>query len=79
MLEIREEELNDVIGGTVFGETFGGSKFNVGDKVVCKAHPHFGVGTVVFKFYDKGWSYVVWGLGVKDIYTESELAYPILF
>ena len=59
MLAIKEEELKMVNGGTVFGTVFGGSKFNVGDRVISQLDPDYGVGIIVAKQYYEGWWYSV--------------------
>ena len=78
MLTIREEELNNVNGGTVYGETFGEAKFKVGDRVISKSHPECGVGIVVIKKYNEGWSYVVCNVKGFRTYPESDLEYALL-
>ena len=82
MLTMREEELNMVNGGTVFGTVFGemlgGSKFNVGDRVISKSEPELGVGVVEEKNYDKGWHYSVAMAGGTLHTYEDDLEYPIM-
>ena len=78
MLTIREEELNMVNGGTVFGESFGEPKFKVGDRVISKSQPEYGVGIVLSRHYDEGWSYIVLSGGGLHGYSESDLEYPIM-
>ena len=78
MLTIREEELNKVNGGTVFGETYGEPKFKVGDRVISKSQPEYGVGIVFFGHYSEGWSYIVLIGGDFRGYFESDLEFPIL-
>ena len=78
MLAMREEELNMVNGGTVFGEMLGGSKFSVGDRVISKLEPELGVGLVIDKKYDKGWHYSVAMAGGVLHTFEDDLEYPIM-
>ena len=78
MLTMREEELNMVNGGTVFGESFGESRFNVGDKVISRSEPDYGIGIVVLKCYNEGWIYTVMNGGGIRRYPESDLESPIL-
>ena len=78
MLTIREEELNKVNGGTVFGETYGEPKFKVGDRVISKSQPEYGVGIVLSRHYSEGWSYIVLNGGGLRGYFESDLEFPIL-
>ena len=78
MLTIREEELNKVNGGTVFGETYGGPKFKVGDVVAIKTLLKPIVGVVISRHYDEGWSYdVASALGIHR-YPESALEATLL-
>ena len=78
MLAIREEELNMVNGGTIFGESFGESKLKVGDRVISKSEPDYGIGIVVLKGYNEGWTYTVMNGGGIRHYLESDLEYPLL-
>ena len=82
MLEIREEELNMVNGGTVFGTVFGeflgGSKFNIGDRVMSKSNPDLGVVIVVGKAYNEGWWYRVAIAGTIRSFKEDDLEDPIV-
>ena len=78
MLAIREEELNTVNGGMAIGGLLGGSKFEIGDKVISKSEPDLGIGEVVTKEYNKGWFYgVVMSGGMLYTY-EYDLEYPIM-
>ena len=78
MLAMKEEELNMVNGGTVFGELLGGPKFNVGEKVISKSEPDLGVGVIVSRKYEKGWFYGV-AMAGGTLYTyEDDLEYPIM-
>ena len=82
MKKIQEEELNMVNGGTVFGEpfdeSFGEPKFKVGDRVISKSEPDYGIGIIVSTDSNKGWVYTVKNGGGIRRYRESDLAYPIL-
>ena len=78
MLAMREEELNMVNGGTVFGELFGGPKFNVGERVISKSEPELGVGLVVSRKYEKGWFYGVAMAGGMLYTYQDDLEYPIM-
>ncbi len=64
MNEMRDDELNKVNGGTDIFGGFGKSEFNVGDKVIYKLHPEFGISEIVKKEYEDGWNYYcVWYKG----------------
>ena len=82
MLATREEELSMVNGGTVFGTVFGemigGSKFNIGERVISKSEPDLGVGVIIDKNYDKGWHYNVAMAGGTLHTFEEDLEYPIM-
>ena len=78
MLAIREEELSMVNGGAVFSEAFGESRFNVGDRVISRSEPDYGIGIVVLKCYNEGWIYTVMNGGGIRRYVESDLESPIL-
>ena len=82
MSAIREEELNKVNGGTVFGTVFGeqlgGPKFNVGERVISKSEPELGVGVIEDRTYNKGWFYSVSMAGGTLHTFEDDLEYPIM-
>ncbi len=75
MKSLSAENANKVSGGA---KTLGGAKFNVGDKVMSKAHPDGGVGTVVKSQYDKGWWYDVRMQGGNLHTPESDLQPALL-
>ena len=66
MLEIREEELNNVAGGFFWELSQAANKaglyrpkFLVGERVMSKNDPEFGVGTVTGIDYKNGYFYTV--------------------
>ena len=76
MLEMREE-LEKVVGGMGNG-TMGGSRYNVGDRVMSKSNPDFGVGTVTGVKYYRGWHYYVQMDNGGKMYVPQYDVVPVL-
>ena len=78
MLALREEKLNMVNGGISIGSGICGPKFSMGDRVISKSDPDYGVGTVLESTYNEGWWYTV-AMDSGMLYTsEADLEYAIL-
>ena len=89
MLTIREEELNMVSGGTVFGTVFGElsqlangtglyrPKFAIGERVMSKSEPDLGVGTVTDIHFQNGYFYTVMMSGGQLYAAEDELEFVV--
>ena len=77
MLEIREEEMNMVNGGSILEGLIGAPKYNYGEWVVSKSLPAMGVGTIVGRMYLLGWNYTVQAGDNTYTASEDDLEYAI--
>ncbi|MBP3196906.1 MAG: hypothetical protein J6N21_07860 [Butyrivibrio sp.] len=58
--KLTEDQLREVSGGSVAGVVIPPQRFNVGDKVLLRIYPEYGVGTVrEAKVVTSGWQYTV--------------------
>ena len=80
MLAIKEEELNMVNGGTLFGD-IPEAKFHVGDRVRVTTEPPTKVGVVTNVSYNYGESSWYYGVRMDDnevfLAPEEVIDYPL--